>query len=519
MALPININDLLNGHAVESERVEFKEGWNPEEIIQAICAFANDFHNWGGGYLVLGVKTENGKPVMPPLGIQPEQADAWQRKLLELCHKIEPVYHPISEVANIGGKLVLVIWVSGGEMRPYKAPVSLVKGHREMAYYIRLHASTVKAKGDIEQELISLANRIPFDDRQNGTAQVTDLQPNLIQSFLAEVKSDLQSDVERLSLKELGQRMQIIRGPAEAPRPLNVGLLFFTPDPTRWFPQTQIDVVQLPQGGGGDQIIEKIFKGPINVMLRDALAYLRNNLITEYVTKHADRAEATRYFNIPYRALEEALVNAAYHRSYEEREPIEVQITPEEVTIMSFPGPDRSIKMEDLRVGRAVLRRYRNRRIGEFLKELELSEGRGTGIKKILRAMDANGSPKPMFNTDDQRTAFMVHLPLRPAPAAVLTSTTMQDEIRLDADLAPSRHQVAVLRMCLTDNSLLDLMKVAGRTDRTKFRHQVLHPLIAEGFIEPTIPDKPTSRLQKYRLTDKGRAWLKSITTTKPAQP
>jgi ATP-dependent DNA helicase RecG len=65
-----------------------------------------------------------------------------------------------------------------------------------------------------------------------------------------------------------------------------------------------------------------------------------------------------------------------------------------------------------------VARRYRNRRIGEFLKELELSEGRGTGIPKILRAMADNASPLPQFETDADRTFFLVRLPMRPAPAA-----------------------------------------------------------------------------------------------------
>lgn len=54
------------------------------------------------------------------------------------------------------------------------------------------------------------------------------------------------------------------------------------------------------------------------------------------------------------------------HRSYEEREPIELRVSHDELVFVSFPGPDRSIRMEDLKVGRAVSRRYRNRRIGEF---------------------------------------------------------------------------------------------------------------------------------------------------------
>ncbi len=62
-------------------------------------------------------------------------------------------------------------------------------------------------------------------------------------------------------------------------------------------------------------------------------------------------------WNFPYAAIEEAVVNAVYHRSYEEREPIEVRISYDELTVLSFPGPDRSIRMEDLKAGRAVSRR------------------------------------------------------------------------------------------------------------------------------------------------------------------
>jgi ATP-dependent DNA helicase RecG len=48
-------------------------------------------------------------------------------------------------------------------------------------------------------------------------------------------------------------------------------------------------------------------------------------------------------------------------------------------------------------------------------------------------------------------------------------------------------------------------MKLMGRTDRTKFRNQVLRPLLEDGLIEMTIPDKPTSSKQKYRLTEAGK--------------
>ena len=69
MALAINIEDLLNKQKIESNRIEFKKGWNPGSIYRSICAFANDFDDLGGGYILVGVDTdhetelaENGSP-------------------------------------------------------------------------------------------------------------------------------------------------------------------------------------------------------------------------------------------------------------------------------------------------------------------------------------------------------------------------------------------------------------------------------------------------------------------------
>ena len=55
MAVPTNIRTLFAGNAVEWARIEFKETWDAEASLKAICAFANDIDNWGGGYLIIGV--------------------------------------------------------------------------------------------------------------------------------------------------------------------------------------------------------------------------------------------------------------------------------------------------------------------------------------------------------------------------------------------------------------------------------------------------------------------------------
>ncbi len=69
----------------------------------------------------------------------------------------------------------------------------------------------------------------------------------------------------------------------------------------------------------------------------------------------------------------------------------------------------------------------------------------------------------------------------------------------------PGRDQVEILRKCESDQAIGDLMEVLGRSNRTKFRDQVLKPMLEAGWLEMTIPDKPTSSKQKYRLTSLGR--------------
>ena len=133
--LPINLHNLLRQRTIEGERVEYKAGWNPQSVLRTICAFANDFHNLGGGYVVLGVEELNGQPVLPPKGIDAGRIEAVQHELLRLGHSaIQPQYHPLTGIYNVVGRTILVLWAPGGETRPYKARVDLTRGGSEWAY-------------------------------------------------------------------------------------------------------------------------------------------------------------------------------------------------------------------------------------------------------------------------------------------------------------------------------------------------------------------------------------------------
>ena len=230
--------------------------------------------------------------------------------------------------------------------------------------------------------------------------------------------------------------------------------------------------------------------------------------------KRPDRAEADRFWNFPYAAIEEAVVNAMYHRSYEIREPVEVRITPEDLVVLSFPGPDRSIKMEDLKRGKAISRRYRNRRIGDFFKELDLTEGRSTGISKILNQMKNNGSPPPEFETDEDRSFFLIRLPVNPG---TLSEKTSEPAVRARPQVTPPvTPPVKNLLVLLEKKGQLgaQLIREGLRLkDRTHTREAYINPALKSGFIEITIPNKPKSRLQEYRLTAKGKRVVRQMLT------
>jgi len=243
---------------------------------------------------------------------------------------------------------------------------------------------------------------------------MNDLKRSRIYDYLQNINSSLLINVDDLSLNQLARNLRIADGPTEYYKPLNVGLLFFNDQPHMFFPYSQIEVVNIPDPTGYG-MVERVFQGPIDVQLRNALDYIRSNVIAEKVFKVSGQAEAIRIKNYSYEAIEEFLSNAIYHKSYQIREPITVRIESDKIEITSAPGPDRSITDEDIKNFQMRTRRYRNRRIGDFLKELHLVEGRNTGIPTAIREIKKNGSPLPILLTDEDRTFFSVIIPIHEA--------------------------------------------------------------------------------------------------------
>ena len=413
MALPTSLKNILDNSIVEQARVEYKSDWNPQSILHTICAFANDIDNFSGGYIIIGIEEKDGIPIRPIKGLELNKIDLIQKEILEYCHKcIEPKYVPLIDVQTIDEKKCIVVWCYSGLDRPYKCLDDVyVKESKNKSYFIRKGSSSIKATTQAEKELFSLSGIIPYDDRINYNTSLNDLNINLIRKYLFDINSNLLSLSESMSLEELCENLQITSGPKEAIHPRIVGLLFFSYNPEKYIPYSYIDltIIYDPTGEG---MIEKQFKGPINIQYFDVMQFIKNNIIEEKIFKISGQMEAKRYFNYPYESIEELVGNALLHKNYQYHEPISIRITKETFEITSIPGFDSSINEKDILTFSPKTRKYRNRRIAEFMKELHIAEAKNTGYPTIIKYLKQNESSMPIIEMDGERSYVTVIIPI-----------------------------------------------------------------------------------------------------------
>lgn len=508
MSIPVNLEDLLQKNKVESNRIEFKEGWNPDRIYRSICAFANDFDNIGGGYILIGIEEDNGLAKRPVKGLPVEQLDKIQREVLQFNNLIQPVYYPKLFLEEVDGKYIAVIWAMAGQARPYKCPEYITQKNKVYHYYIRYGSNSIVAKGEMETELISLSNQTPFDDRPNHRATFDDVSLVLIRDYLVKVKSKLSLRLSDYTLKDILFQMDLLSGTTENWYIKNLALMMFCDSPEQFFPYTQVDIVIFPEGKvtDPDNFIEvPAIKGPIPYIIVATLNYLRTHVVKEEIKKVKQREEAVRIFNYPYQALEEAVVNALYHRDYQIQEPVEITIEPDRISILSYSGPDRSISMEAICEAKNLRsRRYKNRRLGDYLKELDLTEGRGTGIPTIQKELRNNGSAPAVLETDESRSYFLIDIPCHPSFQTVKTN-----DVHLDSKL---EQFVEFILEALSARNMnrSEILGMINAPDNWYYKKIYLDPLISYNLIEP-LQEKKNSPKQSYAITEYGLKYLNGL--------
>ena len=166
---------------------------------------------------------------------------------------------------------------------------------------------------------------------------------------------------------------------------------------------------------------------------------------------------------------------------------------------------------------RVASRNYRNRRIGDFLKELHYTEGRSTGFPKIRKALRQNGSPEVRFETDDNNSYFLAHLDIHTEFLKELEAGTTPQAIPQAAPQATPKETPKATPKAL---ELLRVLKQGPKTrsemmesmnlkDVMNFFKNYISPALEAKYIAMQYPDSPKHPNQKYYLTDLGKSLLR----------
>ena len=480
--LPLNLSDLLDCRTVESERVEFKRSWDPKttgpQVLRTICAFANDHHNLNGGYVIIGVEERDGRASLPPAGLTPGTAEAAEKWIRGNCKRLDPDYQPVLSREWVEDQLILVVWAPASAVRPHRAPGR--KGDKR--YWVRIGSETVDAEhAGLLPALMQQTARVPWDDRPAVGTRIEDMREGKVREFLRDVKSGLLDEPKAENIYR-GMLLTAKVNDHEVPR--NAGLLFFSANPATWFRGAKIEVVQFAADRAGDMQEERVFTGSLLDQYRDCMTYLEN-LSVNHLQKREHRSQIREWVSYPVQAIQETLVNALYHRSYDvpHPDPTKVYLFPDRVEIISYPGPVPGVKREHFEPGVTFKGApARNRRIGEFLKELKHAEMRMSGLAKIYKAMKSNGSPPPRFEFDEERTYFQATLPAHPEYTAL---SALRDAAHLralgDEDDALSRIESAWRGNQTSGVLAVELIRAYAKMGETARAEEVFQAFKAQG--------------------------------------
>ena len=247
----------------------------------------------------------------------------------------------------------------------------------------------------------------------------------------------------------------------------------------------------------------QVYKGTVFELVDQAVDFVMSKLAARVGTR-AEWPRAPVTYEIPRDVVAEAIVNAIAHRDYASNASVQVMLFADRLEIWNPGQLPPPLTLAALRKPHPSI--PHNPLIAEPLFLVRYIERAGTGTLDMIALCSEANIPAPEFK---QEVGTFMQIIRRPGYEGQVTEqATEQVAGQGGTKSALSRHQVEILRKCMEESAITELMEIAERSDRTKFRHQVLAPLLVDELLEMTIPDKPTSSKQKYRLTAKGKAWL-----------
>lgn len=276
----------------------------------------------------------------------------------------------------------------------------------------------------------------------------------------------------------------------------NAGVIFFAKQPRRFFNQAYITCL-LAKGLDKVHILDrKDFDGGIVADIEDALRFIERNTRTAYRIEKLRRENIPEY---PMKALREAITNAVMHRDwFMDGANVFVEIYDDRIEVVSPGGLPRGMTLQDL--GHKSVRR--NALIADLLHRIDFIEKAGTGIKRIREDARKHGCPDPDFENNGFFTTVF-----RPNPE-VRGQVGAQSGARSGAQ-SNSRLIQVLAALSEQDLSAFELFESLALQSKTGSLKRTLKWMRENDLIEYTLPEKPASRLQRYRITGRGRETLK----------
>ncbi len=469
----------------ETEQVEFKK--STSEIKEGVASVASILNKHGKGVLYFGVRNNGdicGQQV----------SDATLREISQsIGNRIKPSIYPqvTRETSDDGLEYIRVGF--SGEDAPYSC---------DGRYRIRVADEDVlMSPEEIRTQSAKAEYRSrPWDTHFSGKT-VADVDEGVLQDYVARGNScgripfgysGVQDTLSRLGVLEGGQlnnAAAVCFCPSDEAM-LKVGI---------FADSNRVDILDVDQK-----------KGTLFELAHFAELYILNNIRRKAIIDGSSM-QREEVPEIPRNALREAIVNAFCHRDYTDSACVQVDIFWNAVEIFNpgcFPeghAPDEYLAGED------TTSASRNKRIADILFRSKDIEAFGTGIQRIKRACEDAGVP---FGYRQVKRGVYARFGRKDPYYGRGAFASGQDLLRAGANspqVTPQvTPQVAALLATLAAGSLStrDILAKLGLSDRKSFQEGTLSKAVEAGLVELTIPDKPRSSNQKYRLTVLGLSWL-----------
>ena len=461
----------ITSEKCEKQYIELKEaaGGTPQKLYDTLSSFSNQI---GGGIIIFGIAEDTGYEVV---GVY--DAQDLQKKVMEQSLQMEPVVRPLFTVAQIEDKLVVSAEVS--ECDIYDKPCFYKGAGRLRGSYIRIGDSDQPMT---EYEIYSyeaFKRRIHDELRAVDRATMEHLNKDNVTEYLIKLRRQKQN---LINLDD--KRILETQGISQDGFPTLAGIMLLGEYPQEFFPQLSVTamVVQGKEigelGDDGERFIDnKRIEGTISQMLESTLAFVRRNMkVKTIVIEEGFRSDKPEY---PIKAVREIILNALIHRDYSvhtERSPVRLVMYEDRLELENPGGLYGRITIDDL--GKAAAD-TRNPYLAGALEILIDTENRFSGIPTVIAELKKAGMPAPVFI--DRRGVFKV---------VFYKNAVIQNK---DAEI-----EQEILNYCIAPRSRKELADKFGFEAPSYFIKKYISPLIDEGKLRMTIPDKPKSKFQKY---------------------